>query len=103
MNSIFKKSCSLFSIVINTDDNFVSCSSCSDSYTLNVCIIWFPQRNANQEHQLFVAYLIYQIAYNCDKSLWTPANSKTDSKYVDLQNNISTLFNVWADISLSLS
>ena len=73
-------------------------------YILNVFIICFHNRNANQEHHICVAYLIYQIfLYICDKCLSTSANSKTDSKYVDLQNKLSTIFNVCDYISSSLS
>ena len=43
------------------------------------------------------------ISYNCDKCRSTSANSKTDSKYVDLQNKLSTISNVCAGISSSLS
>ena len=49
------------------------------------------------------AFILPNIYYNCDKCLSTSANTKTDSKHVHLQNKLSTISNICADISSSLS
>ena len=63
MNSNCKMLCSSCRIVINTGDNFVSCSLfyVLIPYMLNVFIVCSHQRNDYQELHIFVEHLFYQI------------------------------------------
>ena len=70
-------------------------------YMLNVFIVCFHQRNANQQHRIFVAYLIYQIFLTTVTSALLLILSY-DSKYDDLQNKLSTISNVCSGISSAL-
>ena len=83
MNSNGKMSCSSCSIVINTGDNFVSCSLCSNSKHFSM--LPSEKRQSRTPNFYSCIFNLPYISYQCDKCFSTSDNSKTDSKYVDLR------------------
>ena len=85
MNLVDKKTCSSI-IIINTGDNFVSCSSCSVSIHAKCLYSMLPseKRPSKTPHYHYFYSILYlsNISYNCDNCFSTP-NYKSYSKQVN--------------------